>query len=146
MPQADLAVERFAQGYSCAQSVFSVLAEARGLDRDLAYRLAAGFGGGVARTGGTCGCLTGALMAVGLGQRSVSPEENQAEREKTYEAGGRLIREFVARNGSACCRDLLGVDLSTPEGRKQARELRLTRTRCVKFVRDAVEIAAALVP
>lgn len=122
MASADLAVARFAEGYSCAQSVFSVLAEARGMDIELAYRVSAGFGGGMARTAGTCGCVTGALMAIGLAQRSVSREENKAEREKTYELGRRMMREFEERNGSTCCRDLIGCDLSTPEGLKQARE------------------------
>ncbi len=142
MQAADLAVERFSQGYSCSQSVFSVLAEARGVDLDLAFRVSAGFGGGIARSAETCGCITGALMAIGLDQRSVAPEDNKAERENTYEAGQRFIREFAARHGATRCRDLLGVDISTPEGLRQSREMGLHRKLCDKFVGDAVEIAS----
>jgi len=144
MSSADVAVTRFEQNYSCSQAVFSALAEPRGIDRDLALRVAAGFGGGLARSGQTCGCLTGAFMALGLAQSSVSPEENRAEKEKTYARARRLLREFAGRNHSTLCLDLLGCDISTPEGLEHARQTGLFRTRCTKLVRDAVEIAETL--
>jgi len=140
MDLADLAVERFKQGYSCSQAVFSACAERRGIDRDLAFRIAAGLGGGLARTGQTCGCVTGALMAIGLAQRSVSPEENRIEKDKTYEAGRRFMGKFAERTGSTLCRDLLGCDIGTPEGYAQARQNDLFQSRCRQFVRDAVEV------
>jgi len=140
MNAADVAVERFDQGYSCSQSVFSACAELRGVDLELALRIPAGLGGGVARTAQVCGCVTGAILAIGLAQRSVSPGENRAEREKTYETGQRFIREFAARHGSTVCRELLGCDISTPEGLGEARERDLFKMRCRQYVRDAVEI------
>jgi len=141
MNSAEVAVTRFEQGYSCSQAVFSALAEPRGIDRDLALRVAAGFGGGLARSGQTCGCLTGALMAIGLAQSSVSSEENRAAKEKTYERARRLLREFAEHNHSTLCLDLLGCDISTPEGLEYARRTGLFQTRCTPLVRDAVEIA-----
>lgn len=144
MEPVDLAVDRFRQGYSCAQSVFSVLAEQRSVDRDQAFRISAGFGGGVARSAAMCGCVTGAIMALGLEQRSVSPEDNKREKEKTYEAAQRLLSEFAGRNGSTGCRELLGCDISTPQGLQQARDQKLFQLRCEKLVRDAVEIVTAL--
>lgn len=140
MDLADLAVERFKQGYSCSQAVFSVCAERRGVDRDLALRIAAGFGGGLARTGQTCGAITGAIMAIGLAQRSVSPEENRTEKDKTYETGRRFMGKFAERTGYTLCRDLLGCDISTPTGFEYARQNDLFQTRCRQLVRDAVEI------
>jgi C_GCAxxG_C_C family probable redox protein len=74
-------------------------------------------------------------------QRSVSPEENKTEKEKTYELTQRFLREFAARNGSTACKDLLGCEISTAEGMKYARENKLFQTRCVKLVRDAIDIA-----
>jgi C_GCAxxG_C_C family probable redox protein len=144
METADIAVARYQQGYSCSQSVFSALAEPRGVDPGLAYRIALGLGGGIARSGHTCGCLTGALMAIGLERRCDDPEANKVEKERAYELGGRLLRLFAERNGATDCRDLLGCDLGTEEGRKHARELHLTADRCPKLVRDAVEIATEL--
>ena len=140
MDLADLAVERFKQGYSCSQAVFSVCAERRGVDRDLALRIAAGFGGGLARTGQTCGAITGAIMAIGLAQRSVTPEENRTEKDKTYETGRRFMGKFAERTGYTLCRDLLGCDISTPAGFEHARQNDLFQTRCRQFVRDAVEV------
>lgn len=144
MNVTDVAVARFQEGYSCSQAVFSALAEPRGIDRDLALRIGAGFGGGLARSAQTCGCVTGAIMAIGLAQRGVSPEENRAEKEKTYERVRRFMREFADRNGSTVCRDLLGCDISTPEGLEHARQSGLFQSRCPKLVRDAVEIAEGI--
>jgi C_GCAxxG_C_C family probable redox protein len=144
MEQAELAVQRFGQGYSCSQSVFSVLAEPLGLDADTAYRVASGLSGGIARTGATCGCVTGAIMAIGLAQADVTPEHNKAGKERTCELARRAMGEFAQRNGSTECRVLLGCDLSTPQGREEAHERDLFRLRCAKFVRDAVEIVNQL--
>jgi C_GCAxxG_C_C family probable redox protein len=143
MNEQDLAVERFKQKYSCSQAVFSVFAERHGIPADTAFRIAAGFGGGIARTAQTCGCVTGAVMALGLAQRSVTAEENPVEREKTYAAARELMEVFASRHGSTRCLDLLGCDIGTPEGREYANRNELFRTRCVHFIRDAVELAAA---
>ena len=141
METVDVALARFAQGYSCSQSVFSALAEPQGVNADLAFRVAAGFGGGIARSGQTCGCIIGAIMAIGLRQPGVSPEENKTGKEKTCEIVQGFLREFAARNGSTDCKDLLGCEIATAEGMKYARENNLFQTRCVKLIRDAVEIA-----
>jgi hypothetical protein len=47
---------------------------------------------------------------------------------------------FRVRNGSLLCRDILGVDVSTPEGIADVRKRDLFRTICPKFVQDAAEI------
>jgi C_GCAxxG_C_C family probable redox protein len=144
MEQTELALQRFQQAYSCSQSVFSVLAEPLGIETDTALRVAAGFGGGIARSAGTCGCVTGAIMAIGLKQGDVSPERNKADREKTYELARQMMREFSERNGSTDCRELMGCDIGTPQGQEEARQRDLFRLRCTKFVRDAVEIVNQL--
>jgi C_GCAxxG_C_C family probable redox protein len=133
---SEIALERFDAGYSCAQAVFAALAPRAGVDPDLALRIAAAFGGGMARTAGPCGAATGALMYIGLEQPGAGPEHKDG----AYEAGRAFLSEFAARNGSTVCRELLGCDISTAEGRTQAREGNLFRTRCRDLVRDAVEI------
>ena len=144
MSAPEAAVARFEQGYSCAQAVFSALAEPQGLERDMAYRVAAGFGGGLARSGQTCGCVTGAIMGLGLAQTGVSPEQNRSEKEKTYARVQRFMREFAARHGSTHCLHLLGCDISTAEGLSFARQNGLFQSRCTRLVRDATELAAAI--
>jgi len=136
----DIAEARFREGYSCSQSVFSALAERWQVDPTVSLRIAAGFGGGLARSAQTCGCVTAAIMAIGLAQRGISPEENHSEKEKTYEACRRFMRTFEGRNGSTLCLDLLGCNISTADGLAEARQKALFQSRCTKLVRDAVEI------
>ncbi len=146
MNPSDTAIERFKQEYSCTQSVFSALAERWEMDPEISLRVSAGFGGGIARTARTCGCVTGAVMAIGMAQTNVRPEENRAARERTYELCRRLLSAFEQRHGSTMCSELLGCDISTPEGMSQAREQSLFRQKCAQFVRDAVEITDSLLP
>lgn len=144
MDLADIAEARFREGYSCSQSVFSALAEPWNIDPSVSLRIAAGFGGGLARSARTCGCVTGAIMGIGLGQRGISPEENRSEKEKTYEASLRFMRAFEERHGSTFCHELLGCNISTPEGLAQARQKGLFESRCRKLVRDAVDIVQGM--
>ena len=68
MSRADLALSRFSAGFSCSQSVLSAFAPDLGLELDPALRVAAAFGGGMGRTGRTCGAVTSALMALGAAE------------------------------------------------------------------------------
>ncbi len=138
MDSSDIAEARFREGYSCSQAVFSALADRWNIDPNLSFRIAAGFGGGLARSARTCGCVTAGIMAIGLAQHSVAPEENRSEREKTYETARRFMRVFEERNGSSFCPDLLGCNLSTAEGLAEAREKGLFQLRCSKLVRETV--------
>ncbi|MCX7031789.1 MAG: C-GCAxxG-C-C family protein, partial [Spirochaetes bacterium] len=66
MNRPERADQLFRQGTNCAQAVACAFAEDLGADRGLTLRLATGFGGGMGHTGGTCGALTGAFMALGI--------------------------------------------------------------------------------
>ncbi|GAG84556.1 unnamed protein product [marine sediment metagenome] len=48
--------------------------------------------------------------------------------------------KFEARRGSIICKDILGCDISTPQGLRTAREEVLFSKVCPEFVRDAAEI------
>lgn len=61
----DKALECFGGGLDCSQVVFGYGAELLGEDKEKAVKIAAAFGGGM-WNGETCGCVTGALMALGL--------------------------------------------------------------------------------
>ena len=47
---------------------------------------------------------------------------------------------FTQHNGSISCRELLGCDISTAEGMRQAQHQNLFKTTCVQMVKDAAEI------
>jgi C_GCAxxG_C_C family probable redox protein len=106
--------------------------------------VAGAFGAGMARTGETCGAITGALMVIGL-KHAKTRKGDDDSRERTYALAKEFMVQFKARNARLLCRELLGVDVSTPEGLAAVRERDLFRTLCPKFVKDAGEILEELV-
>jgi C_GCAxxG_C_C family probable redox protein len=143
MNEVDQAVACFSQGFNCAQAVLSACGARFGLDRETALRVAGAFGGGMARRGETCGAVTGAFMVIGLKHAKIK-EGDDAPREKTYEKVRDFVVRFKARNQTIVCRELLGCDLSTPEGMQTAKDQKLFTTICPKFVKDAAEILGEL--
>jgi len=139
MAKADHAVSIFKGGFNCAQSVFSSVAPELGLEAGTAARIATAFGGGIARSGATCGVVTGALMAIGL-KYGNSRAEDKEIKEKTYEIAQEFVRRFQERHDGLLCRDLLGCDISTHEGHERAKSQGLFDSVCAKLVRDSVEI------
>lgn len=137
---AALASSLFEQGFTCGQAVLAAFAGRYGLARDAALRLGCAFGGGIAET---CGAVSGGLMAIGLAHGRVRVED-EASRERTYEAARAFLERFRREHGSDVCQELLGVDIGTPEGREAAAKEGLFRTRCPKFVRSAARIVSSL--
>jgi len=134
------AEDSFASGLYCAESVVLSLARAQGIESDLLTRMATGFCGGMARTCGTCGALTGAIMGLGISLGRSQPDGSVKD---AYAATQRLIREFEQAFGARDCHVLLGCDLGTPEGQAQFRERQLAE-RCIGYTGKAAEIAATI--
>jgi C_GCAxxG_C_C family probable redox protein len=136
---ANKAVERFAEGFNCAQAMLLACSTPAEIDPAAAAKLAAGLGGGLGRQGNVCGAVTGAILVLGL-RYGAAQADDKAAKENTY----RLVREFTARfqaqHGSILCRELLGCDIGTPDGLAQAKERGLFGTRCPMLVRTAAEI------
>jgi C_GCAxxG_C_C family probable redox protein len=128
---------------NCAQAVLSSFCEEFGLARQLALKLAQGFGGGMARHGRTCGAVTGAYMVLGLSRKNAT-ENPRESLEKTYALISEFNRRFGELHGSVICRELIGHDLSAPEGLAQARESGIFTVKCPEFVSDAVKIVEDL--
>ena len=59
---------------------------------------------------------------------------------KAYEKIIEYTDRFKACNSSVVCRELLGCDISTPDGMKKANEEGLFDSICTKMVREASEI------
>jgi C_GCAxxG_C_C family probable redox protein len=90
----------------------------------------------MARSGGTCGAVTGSLMVIGLHHAKTRKGDDDS-RERAYALAQEFMDAFRERNGSLLCRELLGVDVSTPEGIAEVREKDLFKTVCPKFVLSA---------
>ena len=139
MSQVERAVSCFQQGFNCSQAVCSTYGPQLGLDRELALKVTGPFGAGMARMGQVCGAVTGSFMVIGLIHGRTRAEDEET-REKAYRLVDEFVAQFTARNGSILCRELLGCDVSTEEGRALARERNLFDTLCPKLVQDAAEI------
>jgi C_GCAxxG_C_C family probable redox protein len=133
----------FEQGFNCAQSVCAAYAEHFGLDREIALRVSAGFGGGMGRLAGTCGAVSGAFMIIGLKYGAVQADDKESK-ENAYAQVREFAQRFTKRHGSLLCKELLGCDISTPEGYQRAKEEQLFTTRCPQLVQDAAEILEAM--
>ncbi len=51
---------------------------------------------------------------------------------------------FKQKHGALSCRDLLEVNVFTPEGREEAHENNVFETRCKPQIRDGIAILASL--
>jgi C_GCAxxG_C_C family probable redox protein len=138
MSKVQQAVERFRKGFNCSQAVLGSYCQEFGLDCDKAFKVAAGFGGGM-RMGETCGAVTGAFMVLGLKYGNSTAEDKQGK-VRMYEMVIEYTKRFKARNSSVMCKDLLGCDLSTLAGAKEAQEKGLFTSVCPKMVQEAAEI------
>ena len=143
MSRVELAVSCFKEGFSCSQALLSTHATQFGLNREIALKVAGAFGGGMGHMGETCGAVTGALMVIGLKYGKTIAEDRQSQ-EKTDSLVKEFVGRFKSRNGSIVCRELLGCDLSTPEGVSIAKEKKLRDTLCTKYVQDAAGIIEQL--
>jgi len=77
----------------CSQSVLLSIQEELGLGDLEAFKAATVFGGGVARSGETCGALIGALMALGLVIGREQMEDTEAYR-RAIEPAREIQRRF----------------------------------------------------
>ena len=139
-PKEEKAIKLFSNGssYNCAQAVVGVFSEESGLDADTAFKISNGFGGGI-RGGNVCGAVSGAVMAVGL-KCGFSVEGDMAQKRYCYEKTDEFIKKFTDENGSVLCRDLLGIDIRSPEDFKNPEVREKFGTVCPNMIAAAVRI------
>ncbi len=139
MTKPERALDLFSKQHNCSQAILAAFGPQEGLAEPDCVRLAAPFGGGIGRLGETCGAVTGAIMVLGLrygGQTTTDPRAKAA----MYERVRDFVARFKARHGSFTCRELLGCDISTPEGFRQVQERNVHQTVCPPLVRTAAEL------
>lgn len=135
-----VALMNFNLGFHCVQSVFEVYAEDYGIDPKLARRLVAGLAGG-STVGGECGVVSAAYLVLGLGFARAVPAHGDTDREaELFDRIREFVSRFRARHGSINCRELLGIDVFSPEGRAEGLERNLFATRCPLFIEDGIKI------
>ncbi len=145
MTTADHARDLFRGPYLCSQAVLAAwldahpeLLEKHGITREAALAMALPFGSGLSETGGVCGAVNGAMMAIGLHSGLTLPDKET--RHGVYEKAAELHRRFTELHGSHLCPQLIGVHLGEPGANEQARAAGMFENRCPLFVGSAVEI------
>ena len=134
----ECACDCFANGIDCSQVVFGHAAELLNFDVDTAKKIAAAFGGGMWH-GETCGCVVGALMALGL---KFGPcEKGDAQTKQQMLAKKQEFEErFAKEHGGLVCKKILGYDLSVPEEMEKIMAENLLMTKCPQFACTACDI------
>jgi len=138
MSKVNDAVSAFESGFNCSQAVVRTYGPDYGLSTFDAVRVSCGFGGGM-RRGSTCGAVTGALMILGLRFGPEAASDTSAK-PGVYSKVNEFQSRFESRCDSVECRDLLGCDISRPEGMEQATSNNLFKTVCPRMVQTAGEI------
>jgi C_GCAxxG_C_C family probable redox protein len=94
--------------------------------------------------GEACGAVTGAFLVLGLmyGQEE---EGDRYTKAKNY----LFVKDFASRfrklNGSISCKELIEYDLSDEKQLITARQTDVFKTKCSKYVKDAVLILEEMI-
>lgn len=134
--RAERAVACFNAGFSCSQAICQAYGDEFGLLPADAARIAAGFGGGMARTDGICGAVSGGVMVLGLAYGGTCADDRSAK-EATYAAVQEFLAAFVAAHGSVSCTELLGYNLGSTVEAAAAGEAGAVPRVCPPLVRSA---------
>ena len=129
------ASEFFTGGLYCSQAILGAFCETYGMEEETAFRVSCGLNSG-GRCAEICGAVSGAILVIGL-KHGASKETCNLKTEE-------FIQKFKEKNGEIVCRNILGCDIFTPEGREKAVRENLFKTTCVDMVASAAQILEEL--
>ena len=141
--QADAYYIDDAHPYGCAETAFMTLKGVYGLDDPADPAAAVALNGGLAYSGGPCGAITGAALAVGMLAEQRIDDHGRAKtvaRELVHGA----MEAFRAEHGAVDCRELIGYDLRAPGQHEAFLESGLWREACASQIRTVVAHLADL--
>lgn len=138
--RSDIAVEKFLEGYNCSQAVFFAFCDDLNIDKNLALKLACGFGAGMGRKQEVCGAVSGGILVLG-GKYGRGEHEDGSAMELSYKKTQDLINGFDKKYGTAICRHLLdGCDLTTEVGQLEFKENDFKIKKCVPCIRTVMKL------
>lgn len=138
MMKEDEILNMFGEGFDCSQVVLSNFSDKLNITREEALKIAACFGGGMWH-GETCGCVVGALIALGIKYGNYIANDNVTKNE-LLKLKVEFESAFSKENGSCICREILGYNLSNQEEMVRIQEERLLETKCPKLVLSSCKI------
>jgi C_GCAxxG_C_C family probable redox protein len=112
-----------------------------GINSEIIPRIATPFGGGIGGRGEVCGAVTGSVMAIGLKYGREEPSQPNLQ---AYALTREFCQRFEEETGHLSCRDLTGMDLSTPEGFQAFRRSDVPLRVCLPAVGAAFRLVTEL--
>lgn len=136
------AKELTGKGFHCSQVALYHVAEKLGMDPNLALKVSSGLGGGCFK-GGTCGAVTGSIMALSLKygfDMTTSVEEIAKKNPVLMVKAQEFQDKFAEKCGSTVCAELLGgLNIGIPEEyAKIVSEGKIQN--CPQYIADACDI------
>ena len=129
--------------YGCAESALVALQELYGLEDADDSSPAMALNGGVAYSGGVCGAISGAAMAVGrLAAERI--DDHREAKTTARKIVTKVMDEFRDQFGSHNCRDLIDYEISIPAQHDAFIESGVWHDTCMKQVEFSVGRLAAL--
>lgn len=95
--------------YGCSQCALAAIQDTLEIRNDDVFKSASALAGGLGVTGnGTCGALSGAVMAIGQihGRVREDFKDEKKQRKKAYELSRILIEKFANEYESVVCKDV----------------------------------------
>jgi C_GCAxxG_C_C family probable redox protein len=114
-----------ARGYSSGRAVLLAVCQELGIENETIPKIATAF----------------AVMAIGLRHGQQEPWQ---QCDKAYALAQELCRRFEQEMGSLRCRELTGMDLSTPEGRKAHMSSDVPIRVCLRAIGTAFDLVIEL--
>ena len=138
--RGDIATAKFFSGYNCAQSIVYAFSDTLEIDKNLALKVACGFGAGMGRRQEVCGAVTGGIMVIGFKYGRGENDERKIM-DLAYVKVRTLMDRFSEKHGTFICRKLVGeCELTTDEGQKLYKEKDLLHKICAPCVVSVAEI------
>lgn len=106
LSRKEKALKLFSQNYNCAQAILTAYSDLFQINKELALKLAYGFGGGIGGTGKTCGAISAGVMVLSLKYSSIDKDDKVAKI-NTNTVIRNFINEFLQNHQSINCIDLL---------------------------------------
>jgi C_GCAxxG_C_C family probable redox protein len=135
------AKELFDSGFYCAESVLQAAAEHAAIHSPLIPKISTGFCGGISRSKGMCGAVTGGVMALGMifGRTSADMPPDD-----TYLKVRELLTTFETQFGSSNCLDLTGCDFNEAMERQRWKESGMA-SKCKDFTGAAARMVTEII-
>lgn len=126
----------FDAGFGCAEAVLMAMSEYKNIQSDLIPKIATGLCGGLSKTNGMCGAVSGGVLAISMIYGRTKVEDSRDVLNAKTQA---FIHGFTEKYGTVGCTALTGCDLSTDEGLDKFDKFNV-HAKCCEFVGEATRL------